>query len=829
MHNFNQLGGQGFWNNAVAVHPFQENVLFVGGQVSILRITVDETSDANSDEALGATADVIADVWSGPSQNVHVDHHNLTIIPIDRDANHFYILNANDGGIAFSMDSGNSFTQTGDTNNREGNHPSFSGYNVTQFYGVDKMNGVDRYVGGTQDNSNWISPANPDSSSYWLLGPDGDGFESIWHYSDPNKLVTTTQYSQIHRSDDGGVSWNLVSPAGPGCFFGEPTCSFFTLIAGSKIEPDLVYTVSKSGVLRSLDFAENWEVVRLPEQWQFSPFANIIRSSIASQRIVWTGSGLSDENRLFVSDDGGSSYVEANGYDGAELGQLSGLNTHPISKSTAYALFSAADAPKILKTVDLGKSWEDISGFVNNASESNNGFPDVATYSLLVIPFDTNRIWAGTEIGLFESLNGGLTWQYSDNGLPPVAIWEMKVVNDEIVLATHGRGVWTVSFPELEGYEPPEAIALLPILEVDENALGGVVSTSYTLRSDFDSAFIRVAAQDIDQFTSIRFPIESYLSRDSSIITIEGLSRDTIVEARISLECYKAGEIFRDVEFVQVYGVDSMPRFAYENDFDQDLGDFARLDFNVYQEVGFESRALHTLHPYEGFDQKYLAILTVPIIVSSSDPTMAFDEIAMIEPGHPGTVFGDRDFFDYVAIEGTKDRGETWRVIEAYDARWSQSWQSNFEIDPKEVDPQLVETHEVDLTSTFDPGDTVFLRFRLQSDLFTEGWGWMIDNLSIQEDPTSITTIDESTSMQITAFPNPAGDQINFQYNLKRSEDVEIAIWSITGSILTTLDSGLRMPGDHQIAFDASKVPPGIYLFCLKTRKELWNLKWIKP
>ncbi len=215
LHTFSQLGGQGFWNNAVAVHPFEDYVLFVGGQVSILKITIDHTSGGVNNEPFEATTEVIANVWEGPSPNVHVDHHNLTLIPIDIDL--FYMINANDGGIAFSRDAGNSFTQTGDTNNREGNHPSFSGYNVTQFYGVDKMNGADRYVGGTQDNSNWISPLDPDSSSHWLLGPDGDGFETIWHYSDPNKLITTTHYSQIHRSDDGGVSWSNVSPAGPGC------------------------------------------------------------------------------------------------------------------------------------------------------------------------------------------------------------------------------------------------------------------------------------------------------------------------------------------------------------------------------------------------------------------------------------------------------------------------------------------------------------------------------------------------------------------------------------------------------------------------------------
>lgn len=62
------------------------------------------------------------------------------------------------------------------------------------------------------------------------------------------------------------------------------------------------------------------------------------------------------------------------------------------------------------------------------------------------------------EIGLFESLDGGGSWVYVDNGLFLVGIWEMKIVNDEVVLVIYGRGIWSVSFLELEGYELIEVL-----------------------------------------------------------------------------------------------------------------------------------------------------------------------------------------------------------------------------------------------------------------------------------------------------------------------------------------------------------------------------------
>jgi len=99
------------------------------------------------------------------SKGVHVDHHNIILIPTDTVSKSFYVLNANDGGVAFSEDSGKTFKQTGDTFLRgDGDFETSDGYNVSQFYGVDKMNGGNRYIGGTQDNGSWVSPSDPDKT-----------------------------------------------------------------------------------------------------------------------------------------------------------------------------------------------------------------------------------------------------------------------------------------------------------------------------------------------------------------------------------------------------------------------------------------------------------------------------------------------------------------------------------------------------------------------------------------------------------------------------------------------------------------------------------------
>ena len=80
-------------------------------------------------------------------------------------------------------------------------------------------------------------------------------------------------------------------------------------------------------------------------------------------------------------------------------------------------------------------------------------------YSLLVFPY-SGILWAGTEIGLFESLDDGLSWHYADNGLPAVSIWQMDIIDLQLVVATHGRGIWTldltlVGMPEKPGADEP--------------------------------------------------------------------------------------------------------------------------------------------------------------------------------------------------------------------------------------------------------------------------------------------------------------------------------------------------------------------------------------
>lgn len=384
--------------------------------------------------------------FGSKNAGLHADHHHLTIIPVNDEGEVFSIINGNDGGLGFSQDNGETWKQIA------------NGYITTQFYGADKMPGSDKYIGGMQDNGTWMTNGDEsaDATSEYKFSIGGDGFEVLWHSTDPLKLMGGYYNNNFFRSLDGGVTWvaaqnGINTEEGP----------FISRLASSSSNSDIVFAVGASGVYKTLDFGDRWKLNSLaPEDgWTFA-IDNVptitsqhdVEVSVADDKVVWAGGGMDDVRKIFVSTDRGDSFTPVNNPEGFDLGGISGIATHPSDPNTAYILFSFAETAKIFRTTDLGDTWSDISGFGTGTS-SSNGFPDVIVHSLLVSPFDENMLLAGTEIGLFVSYDNGDSWALSDFGLPSVSIWSLKVVDDQIVVGTHGRGIWTLTNQSLLNHQ----------------------------------------------------------------------------------------------------------------------------------------------------------------------------------------------------------------------------------------------------------------------------------------------------------------------------------------------------------------------------------------
>jgi len=776
-------------------------------------------------KSIESSFEVVADgygQYGESTKGVHVDHHNIILIPVDEATQNFYVINGNDGGVAFSQDGGATFIQTGDTFKEENVfggetivYPTTLGYNTSQFYGVDKMNGEDRYIGGTQDNGSWVSPSDAGIRSVWSSAPSGDGFEAAWHYENPDLLLESSQFNNVFRSDDRGLSWRSVNMPGNG--------PFVTRIEASKQDPDLVFGISSLGVLKSTDFGLNWTPAEMPAEWQFN--GNPVAVSEASPRVVWNGGVFGEEVGMVVSTDGGDSFQSTNGYTQATLGSISGIGTHPLNKNKAYALFSIADGPKILATDDLGETWTDLSGFVTNELESSNGFPDVATFSLLVMPFDTNQIWVGTEVGLFESLDGGTSWQYADNGLPPVMIYEMKIVNDEVVLATHGRGIWSVSLPELEGYEPLPAL-IAPNINITGTGFNGQIAGDANLRAAYDSTILEIFLPTDAEPTLIeRRVLDGNVDRTSIPFDLQvDLTTDTIMEAIIELTAFAEGASLSSRSTALIYDVDEESVTTYSNDFDSGQSDFARLGFNVFQANNFDSKALHSPHPYPGNNQEFIAVFQKPILVEDEQTLLTFDEVVLVEIGDSDD-FEDPAFYDFVTVEATTDNGATWITLDGYDSSRDDNWRTAYDLE-LDGSSELIKSHQIGLSGFFDVGDVVYLRFRLVSDPLVEGWGWMIDNIELKSQLTSIEALPETVALK--NYPNPFTSATILSYTLPQKSEVSAALYSLDGKLVSNLLQTTQHAGQHQYQVNTSSLETGMYICRFKVNGAEQTLKWVK-
>ena len=404
----------------------------------------------------------------GSSSSLHVDQHIILPVVTDAENQLFNLIVGNDGGVFRSTRQDGSWLERN------------NGYNTSQFYGVDKKPGEDLFVGGTQDNGTWRSPANPSAGSGWFKAFGGDGFDVAWNQGDGRELLGSAQFNDFRRSINFGNSW--VSAKSGLTDIGDPNQNgggqFISVLARSPDLPEIVFTIGKSGVWKSENFGFSWSGIAVPaSNWGFGGSGKV-EVSLADGSVVWAGyemgvslTGPGDVlGKLHVSTNRGESFSPVSTPENLASGRFSGLATHPNNPNSAFVLFSASGRPKILRTENLGQTWEDLSGFDgSSAKQSANGFPDVAVHDLLVIPQRPSEIWAGTEIGLFISRDAGSSWSIADNGLPAVSIWQMRIVDDLVVVATHGRGIWTVDLSELIALDNKNLGALPNAFQLSQN------------------------------------------------------------------------------------------------------------------------------------------------------------------------------------------------------------------------------------------------------------------------------------------------------------------------------------------------------------------------
>ncbi len=273
------------------------------------------------------------------------------------------------------------------------------------------------------------------------------------------------------------------------------------------------------------------------------------------------------------------------------------------------------------------------------------------------------------------------------------------------------------------------------------------------------------------------------------------------------------------------------PVERYVTNFDAPNTDFIGSDFTIKAVSGFDSPALNSAHPYlspdaDNMEFNFTSILKYPIILKPGGK-MTYDEIVLVEPGDVGNNFGDTDFWDYVIVEGSKDGGITWLPFEdGYDSNaqtaWLDLYNSSFSVNNSTAVPtkNLFVQHATDLLANgnFSAGDVVLVRFRLFSDPYANGWGWIIDNLAIQDYNTA-STPELLSPGEVNFFPNPATNLLNVSIQAKNDiKNMILKAYNSSGQLVYNQQYSV---GSNRFlaSVDVSNFTPGLYLFALEPEK----------
>ncbi len=407
---------QGWYSHALAVSPADPEYLLYGG--------IDMHRSSNGGELL-----IQVSYWEewlfgkvpvggpeGPPYYVHADIHDIQYHPLV--PSEAWI--ATDGGLFVTSDDGLNFA------GRNG------GYQTQQFYARFSNSGQDAdfAIGGMQDNATAIY----EGDDAWVRVIGGDGLSTAIDPTDDQRILASAQGLLLFRSLNKGAGFEQVS----GSAFSSEAVAFNGAFQVDPQDPDRVFAggqrLYRSNAFGALD---SWEQVHptpldgsnLITGIEISPTNSNHLTVITSSDPIQSG-GV-NTGKVRVSFTNGNTWTTASGLPSR---YCTDLTFHPLG-DTLLATFSGFAPQNLYRSVNSGLTW----------APWGVGLPAVPISCVVYDPYESRHVYAGTDLGVYFSADGGASWEVFSNGLPEgtlVMDLAISLPDQTIRAATHGLGVY---------------------------------------------------------------------------------------------------------------------------------------------------------------------------------------------------------------------------------------------------------------------------------------------------------------------------------------------------------------------------------------------------
>src|SRR6185437_15989478 len=343
----------------------------------------------------------------------------------------------------------------------DGGHTWSSWYNqpTAQFYHVAVDNEFPYHVYGAQQ----------DSGSVYILSRSNDGSITFrdWHPagagesgyiapdpSDPNTIYGGGTYGELFRYDRRTGQAQVIAPDAIRNFGEAHPEHRFTWTSPVVFSPQDSHTLyfGSQYVMRTTDRGNSWQRISPdltgtdPKVSEEGPLT-VVNAKVRGHGVVytiapspvkageiWTGS---DTGLVYLTRNDGKNWENVTPPNLSDWSKISLIEASHFDAATAYAAIDRHRlddiGPYIYRTHDFGKTWTRI----------NNGIPQGAyVRAVREDPVKKGLLFAGTELGVFFSINNGDFWQPLQLNLPVSPVHDVAIKDNDLVIATHGRSFW---------------------------------------------------------------------------------------------------------------------------------------------------------------------------------------------------------------------------------------------------------------------------------------------------------------------------------------------------------------------------------------------------